>query len=104
MKRYPSPPVHIGRRNAKHKDLDNKRNPFTIVDEIREKQNKGKIVYLQKLRFDDNRIEYRIAYWIIGKKKKIAGKWVYGQCATMAPKKILERIIKKAIAKGWIAI
>lgn len=78
---------------------------FIIEDEIRHKQSNypHKVLYLQKLRFTrDNSIEYRFGYYIIGKKPKMKGKWVWGQFAPTMPKEDFVEIIKQATQKGWI--
>jgi hypothetical protein len=45
-----------------------------------------KIICLQLLRFDeDGREQIRVGYYVIGKKPKMGGRWVWGQFATMMP-------------------
>lgn len=78
---------------------------FTILDEVRHFQSNypEKAFYLQKLKFNDNgAIEYRLGYYIIGKKPKMKGKWAWGQFAPLMPVQDFRAIIRKAKKKGWL--
>jgi hypothetical protein len=77
---------------------------FTVLDEVTQVQSSApdKAIYLQQLQFEDGHIELRLAYYIIGKKPKMAGKWAWGQFTTMIPTKDFQAIIRKASKKGWI--
>ena len=86
-------------------DPDGTKHPFLILDEIIRPQTAkpDKLIYLQKVQFLlDGKIEYRLAYYIIGKKPKMLGKWVFGQYATFIKSEDFEFIIREAISKGWI--
>jgi hypothetical protein len=101
----PQRPSNVGKTRT-ITDIDGKKRRFTILGEILHEQSTypEKLICLQKLRFeDDGRIELRLAYYIIGKKPKMAGKWVWGQFATMIPVEDFEAVIHKATEKGWIA-
>ncbi len=71
---------------------------FTITDEIRKPQSDAphKIIYLQRVEFDDKRVELRLCYYIIGKLPKMKGKWVFGQYATFLPTKDFKAIVNEA--------
>ncbi len=92
------------------KDPAGREHSFVVVDEVRQPHTghpDGKIILLQKLRFEDDRsefasIEFRIGYYIIGKKPKMRGKWVWGQFALMIRPDDFKALIDKARAKGWI--
>jgi len=102
MGEIPKPPSHIGTK-VEIENRDGNKERYTIVDEIIEKENEEKAVYLQKMEFDDKHIEFRMAYWIVGnEQKKMAGKWAFGQFAPMISKEVFEKIVKKAREKGWI--
>lgn len=47
--------------------------------------------------------EYRLGYWIVGKKGRARGKWVWGQYCPMIPAADLPRLIDLAIAEGTIS-
>jgi len=96
---YPTLPSNIGKR----KTITDGQS-FTVLDEVTQIQSTApnKVIYLQKLQFKDGQIELRLAYYIIGKKPKMAGKWVWGQYATMIPVKDFRAILRKASEKGWI--
>lgn len=86
-------------------DIDGIKHHFVILDEIVRPQstNPQKLIYFQKIQFDiDKKIEFRIAYYIIGKKPRMAGKWVFGQYATMMNPDDFEFLVSEAKAKGWI--
>lgn len=61
-----------------------------------------KVIYLQRIEFDNGRIEARLAYYIIGKKPHMRGKWVWGQYATFLEVPDLKAIVRQAKKKGWI--
>ena len=67
--------------------------------------NPNKVFILQEIFFDketskDYHGEVRLAYWIIGKKPKVKGKWVWGQFATFIPKQDLIKLTDKAKQRG----
>ena len=100
----PDLPNNIGkRRRAKHPD--GTYSYFKVVDEIKLIQSTytKKAIYLQEIHFDDQRIELRLGYYVIGKKPKMAGKWVWGQYATMMPIDDFTKIIQMAQEKGWVS-
>ena len=77
---------------------------FHLLGEVRKRQ-KGKhdkILVLQRIEFDDdNRIELRLAYYIIGKLRGMQGKWVWGQYASLMPPEDFLALYHKAKKKGW---
>ena len=84
---------------------------FQVVDEIRQEQRsfltpmeptEGKVIVLQKLLFDTGMTEFRLGYYITGKKPRNLGKWVWGQFASMIPPDDFRALIEKARAKGWV--
>ena len=77
---------------------------FEVVDEIRRmaSNHSGKVLYLQKVRFENDQEELRFGYYIIGKKPAMAGRWVWGQFAPFVPAEDFAAIVDEARAKGWI--
>lgn len=101
---YPSLPDNVGRR-TKWKNIRGELRTLTIVDEIRRVQSTAlhKVICLQKVRFDDNgHIEYRIGYYMIGVKPRMAGRWTWGQFAILIPAKDFRWIVREAQRRGWI--
>jgi len=101
---FPPIPSKIGKKGALI-DIDGNKQHFIILDEVTHVQSTypRKVICLQRLRFEsDCHTELRLAYYIIGKKPKMAGKWVWGQYATMMPVEDFQTIISKATEKGWI--
>lgn len=77
---------------------------YTIEDEIIRFQtsNKHKLISFQRIRFPkDNRIEYRLGYYMIGVKPKMRGKWVWGQFCLLIPEIDLIEIFKEAKERKW---
>ena len=102
MAELPDPPNNVG-KSGRAKHPDGTYFDFKVVDEIRLFQSTypQKVIYLQRLQFDDQRIELRLGYYVIGKKPKMAGRWVWGQFATMLPKEDFAKVISLAKEKSW---
>jgi hypothetical protein len=77
---------------------------YTITDEVRVTQSdmREKILYLQRIEFEDKRIEVRLGYYIIGKKPNMRGRWVWGQFAALMPLQDFRALVRAAKKKGWI--
>ena len=99
-KGYPVLPSNIG-KVAKLK-VDGRYEHWKIKAEIRVAQNDEKIIVLQLLESGKGQKELRLAYYIIGKRKRVKGKWVWGQFCTILPKATFRKVIKKAMKKGWV--
>ena len=50
----------------------------------------------------DGRIEYRLGYYMIGVKPRMAGKWTWGQYATLIPASDFRALIRQAQQRDWI--
>jgi len=77
---------------------------FIIEDEILHNQHDAhnKLIAFQRIKFEaDNRIEYRLGYYMVGVKPGAKGRWVWGQFCLTLPEKDLKIILKKAERKGW---
>ena len=104
MNDLPPLPTNIG-KHRRLKDINGVIKQFTILDEVSFSQstNKKKAIYLQHIQFtEDGRIELRLGYYIIGKKPKVLGKWVWGQFATMLPTEDFCKAYRLAQEKGWL--
>ena len=77
---------------------------FTITDEIRKYQsdNRKKLFVLQRIQFDDGRLEIRLGYYIIGKMPRLKGRWVWGQYATLLPIRDFRALVRRAEKLKWI--
>jgi len=82
--------------------IDGKRENFKIgrYVTLRQSNYPGKIFVLQEILFENRKKELRIGYYIIGKKPKARGKWVWGQYCPLFPRKDLIKLIEKAKKKG----
>jgi hypothetical protein len=96
-------PTTVGKR-GQNTLPDGRKHRFTVVGEIRRIQSNhpGKVLLLQRMRFDDGLEELRLGYCIIGKKPGMAGKWVWGQSAPFLPAEDFAVIVDEALDKGWI--
>ena len=102
--KMPPLPINIG-KERKLTDIDGKKQHFIVRDEIVRLQSAypRKAIYLQRIEFkNDGRIQLRLGYYMIGAKPRMAGKWVWGQYATMIPAEDFRAIIREASDKGWI--
>lgn len=84
--------------------VDSTKTKFKINDEVslRQSDYPEKEFVLQELEYEDGRKEIRIGYYIIGKKGRAKGKWVWGQFNPHFPKDDLYRLLEKAKKKGLI--
>ncbi len=86
-------------------DIEGRKMTFEIIGEISCWQRNApheKRIYLQQIRHEDNRLEYRFTYYMRGVKPgKTRGQWVFGQYSMMIPKHELSYLLKKAKEKGW---
>jgi hypothetical protein len=101
---FPSLPDNVGRK-TKWKSIRGELRTVTIVDEIRRVQssNPHKVICLQQIRFDhSDEIEYRLGYYMIGVKPRMAGRWTWGQFAILIPAKDFRWIVRRAEKRGWI--
>ncbi|MBU6434611.1 MAG: hypothetical protein KGS09_16815 [Nitrospirae bacterium] len=101
----PDLPKNVGAKRALI-GINGDRRLFTILDEIHHvpASNPEKVIYLQKLQFEDSReSEFRLGYYMVGKKAgRTRGRWVWAQFALMVHARDLRAIIQKAKKKGWI--
>ena len=90
---------------GKLKDIRGKYHAFEIIGEISCWQRNAldeKRIYLQRIKHDDGRIEYRFTYYMLGfKHGKTKGKWVFGQYSIMIPQRELSYLLKNAKIEGW---
>lgn len=77
---------------------------FRITGEIKRPQSglRTKLICLQQIRFDDGHKQLRLGYYIIGKKRAMRGRWVWGQYATFMPRADFRAIVREATRLGWI--
>jgi hypothetical protein len=72
---------------------------FTVLEEIRRPQTNlpTKIIYLQKVMFEDKRIELRLCYYMFRN-----GGWKFGRFATLLPESDFKAITEEAWKRNWI--
>ena len=95
---HPILPTTVGKRGICKDPVTKQEDAFEILDEVRLAQSDlpSKIIVLQKVRFLRGPIELRLAYYIIGKKDGMKGKWVFGQYATFIPPHDFHEIFRLA--------
>jgi hypothetical protein len=99
----PSIPDNVGKTRT-ITAIDGRIRTFRIEDEIIRPQsnNDRKIIDLQKVRFiEEDRIEFRFAYYMIGRKGKTTGKWVWGQFCLFIPQEDLVWLLQEARTREW---
>ena len=101
-RRYPTYPDNV-RKTGMQRHPDGRKRKFTIVDEIIWPQSTAawKLICFQKIRYEDGIDELRLAYYIIGKRPGMKGKWVWGQYATFLPAYDSYMIHEEAKKRGW---
>jgi hypothetical protein len=101
---YPALPTTIRKRGHARKPSGQWIH-WTVVDEIvRIQSNRAaKALYLQQLkRDDDNGVNLRLGYYIIGQKPRMKGKWVWGESAAIMPAEDFKYLFEEAKRKGWL--
>ena len=97
-------PDNVGRRTH-WKSIRGRVRTCTITDEIRRLQSNApnKVIVLQRIEFEETQeIEYRLGYYMIGIKPRMAGRWTWGQFAILIPALDFRWIVRRAERKGWI--
>jgi hypothetical protein len=100
----PPPPTRVGKRGSARFPTTGRR-AFTITGEIRRRapNDPTKLLVLDRLCWDHTgATELRIACYIVGKKGRARGRWVWGQYATMVRAVDLGALMCAAVRRGWI--
>lgn len=100
---WPVLPNNIGKKRM-IPSIDGRIRHFIIEDEIIHPQSNSnrKIIVLQKMRFvEEDRIEFRFGYYMIGLKPKARGRWVWGQFCLLIPQEDLLVILDEAKRRKW---
>ena len=85
-------------------DINGKKVNFEVKKQVTLRQSTypEKIFVVQELQFNDGGNEIRVGYYIVGKKPRVRGKWVWGQFCPLFPRQDLVKLIKKAKTAGII--
>jgi len=100
---WPELPNNVG-KTRRIPAIDGRIRHFKIEDEIIRPQGNSdrKIIVLQKMRFiEEDRIEFRFGYYMIGLKAKAKGRWVWGQFCLLIPQEDLMALLKEAKKRKW---
>ena len=84
--------------------IDGTKRHFRIEDEIIHPQTNSnrKIIVFQKMRFvEEDRVEFRLGYYMIGVKPRAKGRWVWGQFCLLLPEEDLMAILNEARRRSW---
>jgi hypothetical protein len=103
-KSFPPLPNNVGKRR-RWNSIRGELRSVTILDEIRRVQWNAphKVIVLQRIKFDSSgETEYRLGYYILGVRPRMAGRWTWGQFAILIPAKDFRWIIRQAEKRGWI--
>jgi hypothetical protein len=85
-------------------DIHGRRIKFEIERQVtlRQRDYPEKVFVLQELHFENGNRQIRVGYYIIGKKGRARGRWVWGQFCPFFPKQDLNKLIQKAKRAGII--
>jgi len=100
---HPPWPNNIGKRR-KNTTIWGTERHLIIEDEIMHQQSNAphKLIAFQKIKLEEeDRIEFRFGYYMIGVKPGAKGRWVWGQFSLMIPEKDLKAILKEAQKRKW---
>lgn len=99
------PPLTLKSR-GQLRDINGCRRYFTIEGPpivVQQSTYREKAFVLQRIRFEDNgTVELRLGYFIIGKKPRRKGQWVWGQYCPLIPEKDFKKLIMEAQKRGWL--
>lgn len=97
------PKTRLGKKTI-GKDIDGNPMVYEVVDDelFIAPSDSRKAFCLHKLKFEDGREVFRIAYYMIAVKPRMRGKWAFGQFAPMMSKDDMVMIFEKLKAKGWL--
>ncbi len=96
-------PINIGKKRKLQNPGDRVRH-YQIKEEIRhaQKDNPNKVIYLQKIKYDNDLEELRLCYYLFSKTGKSDGKWTFGQYAPLLLAEDFKIIVDEARARSWI--
>jgi hypothetical protein len=107
------PPLPVSRvgKITRRKKIDGTPLVFRVDDQelFVAPSNRKKAYLLQKIRIDDGEgfvkghWEYRIAYYMIGHRDRVKGRWAFGQFAPIMTPEDLAAIVQRLQQKGWLA-
>ncbi len=103
--KLPQFPCNIGKTKS-IPTIDGRVRHLKIEDEIIRLQSNSnkKIIVFQKMRFlEEDRIEFRFGYYMIGFKPKRRGKWVWGQFCLLIPQEDLMALMQEAKKRKWFS-
>lgn len=100
----PAYPQRVGKRGLLRMPPRGRHVGFEIIGEIKRPQSglPTKLICLQRIRFDGGHEELRLGYYIIGKRRGMRGRWVWGQYATLMPNGDFSAIVRDAMRLKWI--
>jgi hypothetical protein len=102
-------PNNVGRRSRIHA-INGDYRYFRVEDEIAREQPvieklTKKLIYFQIVRFEDNdELEYRFTYYMLGLKPGAKGRWMFGQYSLLVPADILRQLLAEARKRKWEGI
>ncbi len=102
-KEWPPLPNNIGKTRM-IPSIDGTKRHFRIEDEIIHPQSNStrKIIVFQKMHYvEEDRVEFRLGYYMIGVKPRSKGRWVWGQFCLLLPEEDLTAIITEARRRRW---
>jgi len=99
----PPLPSRLGKETSR-KDIHDRPMVYTVFDEdvFIAPSNPHKAFAIHKFKFADGHEEFRIGYYMIAQRRRLKGKWAWGQYAPMMTKEDMFAIFDHLKKKGWI--
>jgi hypothetical protein len=100
---WPPLPVSVG-KTRRMPTIDGRVRHLRIEDEIVRPQTGSdrKLIVFQRMRIiEENRVEFRFGYYMIGVKPKARGRWIWGQFCLLIPEEDLLALMDEAKCRGW---
>lgn len=94
-----NPPLpKSSRKTRRLTTIDGEERSYKIVDEevFLASSDSSKAFAIHKLEYDDGSEEFRIGYFMIGRKPRMRGKWAWAQYAPMMTEKEMEEVFERA--------
>jgi hypothetical protein len=74
---------------------------FVIQDEVSVLEGQTKKIVFQRLVFTDDKEQYRLGYYVLGRSGDMKEKWVWARSAPMIFPEHFVQLVEQARAAGW---
>ena len=94
---------HTDEGKARGSTLDSAgiRQHFTVQDTVEVNEGDKKRIVFQYIRFDNGREQFRLGYYVLGRKGDMKDKWVWARSTPLINPEHLSLLLRKAKERGW---